>query len=168
MGLLRCRLKQIPDGGVSFTHSAWKGWGEGLAPDALSWEGNQLPQENFSPFGDGLSIFTAFQFSSREAFSKAGAVITVDFALEYYKVPIEQAYEPDPIRYRSVMTREDFEGSRSGMCASSGWCGNIGTAWAGPGSSPWGRKRISSPRIRPACGSSGSPSAVPRTWKACW
>lgn len=112
MGLLRCRLKQIPDGGVSFTHSAWKGWGEGLAPDALSWEGNQLPEENFSPFGDGLSIFTAFQFSSREAFSKAGAVITVDFTLEYYKVPIEQAYEPDPIRYRSVMTREDFEGSR--------------------------------------------------------
>ena len=73
----------------------------------------ELKQENFSPFGDALSIFAAFNITNREAFSKAGAVITIDFQMDYFKVPIEQASTTaDLTNYRSIMTREDFAAPR--------------------------------------------------------
>ena len=109
MGLLRCRLKRIPVGGLYLTDVSWTAEGSGLLPDALSFDGVDLAKENFSPFGDTLSIFTAFSLSNQEAFSKAGAVIDLDVALDFFKVPIEQAgIMEDLTHYRSIMTREDF------------------------------------------------------------
>ena len=109
MGLIRCRLKKIPEGGISLTDVSWTAEGTGLAPDALSSDTVELARENFSPFGDALSIFAAFNISSREAFCKAGALIDIDFSLDYFKVPIEQAGSAEDLtNYRSIMTREDF------------------------------------------------------------
>ena len=108
-GLIRCRLRKIPEGGISLTDVSWTAEGTGLSPDAMSSDTVDLRRENFSPFGDVLSLFTAFNLSSREAFCKAGAVIDIDFSLDYFKVPIEQAGVVEDITaYRSIMTREDF------------------------------------------------------------
>lgn len=113
MGLLRCRLKKIPTGGLYLTDVGWMAEGHGLAPDALSTDGVELKRENFSPFGDALSIYTAFNLTNQEAFAKAGAVITIDFNLDYFKVPIEQVgMVVDLTNYRSIMTREDFASVR--------------------------------------------------------
>ncbi len=112
-GLLRCRLKQIPRGGLSLTHISWRAAGRDLLPDALSVDGVELKKENFSPFGDVLSIYTAFTVTNGEAFSKAGAIITLEVDLDYFKVPIEQAAAGEDLtQYRSIMTREDFASSR--------------------------------------------------------
>lgn len=109
MGLLRCRVKRIPEGGISLTDVSWTAQGAGLKPDALSSDTVELKEENFSPFGDALSIFSAFNIANREAFSKAGAVIDIDFTMDYFKVPIEQAGNAaDLTQYRSIMTKEDF------------------------------------------------------------
>ena len=109
MGLIRCRLKRIPEGGIALTDVGWKAQGAGLTPDALSNDAGELRLESFSPFGDSLSIFSTFHISNREAFSKAGAVIDIDFALDYFKVPIEQAGTAvDLTQYRSIMIRADF------------------------------------------------------------
>lgn len=110
MGLLRCRVKQIPAGGISLTDVSWTAQGGGLRADALSSDNMELTQENFSPFGEILSIFATFHIANREAFSKAGATIDVDIAMEYYKIPIEQSGNvTDLTQYRSIMTREDFD-----------------------------------------------------------
>lgn len=109
MGLLRCRLKKIPPGGLYLTDVSWTAEGAGLIPDALSTDGVELKKENFSPFGDVLSIFSGFNISNREAFSKAGAIIELHFTLDYFKAPIEQSgVLGDLTNYRSIMTREDF------------------------------------------------------------
>lgn len=109
MGLLRCRVKRIPTGGISLTDVSWTARGENLTPDALSNDTMELKQENFSPFGDALSLFSTFHIANREAFSKAGALVEIDVALDYFKVPIEQVgMAVDLTQYRSIMTREDF------------------------------------------------------------
>jgi len=108
-GLLRCRLLQAPPGGVYLTGAMWTAQGGGLTADALLCGVTELPKENFSPFGDVLSIFTDFNLSSREAFNKPGALVELDFELDFYQTPIEQPLEAeDPTRYRSLMTEEDF------------------------------------------------------------
>lgn len=107
-GLLRCRLRQVPPGGMYLTGVSWTGQGANLAADALSCGVTELPGENFSPFGDVLSIFTDFNLSSREAFTKPGALIELNFELDFFKTPIERPAEPDNTQYRSFMTEEDF------------------------------------------------------------
>lgn len=107
-GLLRCRLRQVPPGGMYLTGVSWTGQGANLAADALSCGVTELPGENFSPFGDVLSIFTDFNLSSREAFTKPGALIELNFELDFFKMPIERPAEPDNTQYRSFMTEEDF------------------------------------------------------------
>ncbi len=109
VGLIRCRLLKIPDGGVFLTDVGWRVTGADLAPDALSGGTAALPPERFSPFGDVVTLFSDFSLSSREAFCKAGAVIDIDFDLDHFKTPIEQAGTPEEnIRYRSIMTEDDF------------------------------------------------------------
>ena len=109
MGLIRCRLKRIPEGGICLTDVCWRSRGSGLSPDALSGDAEELRRENFSPFGDVLSIFSVCNISNQEAFSKAGAVIDIDFSLDFFKVPIEQAGNTaDLTQYRSIMSRSDF------------------------------------------------------------
>lgn len=107
-GLLRCRLRRVPPGGMYLTGVSWSGQGAGLTADALFCGVTELPRENFSPFGDVLSIFTDFNLSNREAFTKPGAVIELDFELDFFKTPIERPVETDTTQYRSFMTEEDF------------------------------------------------------------
>lgn len=107
-GLLRCRLRRVPPGGVCLTGVSWTGQGADLAADALSCNVTELPGKNFSPFGDVLSIFTDFNLSSREVFTKSGARIELDFELDFFKTPIERPPEPDSTQYRNFMTEEDF------------------------------------------------------------
>lgn len=107
-GLIRCRLRQLPPGGVYLTGVSWTGQGGGLAADALSCGVTELSRENFSPFGDVLSIFTDFNLSSREVFTKPGARVELDFELDFFKTPIERIEIGDTTQYRSFMTEEDF------------------------------------------------------------
>lgn len=108
-GLIRCRINRIPAGGVFVTDVSWTSSGAGLQPDSLSGSSSELTLERFSPFGDIVTLFSDFNISNREAFSKAGATIDIDFELDYFKTPIERAGTPeDNIRYRSIMTDEDF------------------------------------------------------------
>lgn len=107
-GLLRCRLRRVPPGSVYLTGVSWLGQGGNLAADTLSCGVTELPGKDFSPFGDVLSIFTDFNLSSREVFTKPGAIIELDFELDFFKTPIERPPEPDGTQYRSFMTEEDF------------------------------------------------------------
>lgn len=107
-GLVRCRLRKAPPSGMYLTGVGWTGQGSGLTADALSCGVTELPRENFSPFGDVLSIFTDFNLSSREAFTKPGAVVELDFELDFFKTPIERPVDVDTTQYRSFMTEEDF------------------------------------------------------------
>lgn len=107
--LIRCRLCRVPSGGVYLTGARWLARNGPFLPDALSCDIVELPKQNFSPFGDVPAIFTDFSISSREAFSKPGAVVEVEAELDFFKTPVENPVNwQDNIRYRSLMTEEDF------------------------------------------------------------
>ena len=108
MGLIRCQLHRIPPRGLYLTDISWTAEGRELPPDHLASSNSELPEERFSPFGDILSLFTEFSLSSREAFFKAGAMIDIDFDLEFFRTPIEAAAMPDTTIYRSIMAPDDF------------------------------------------------------------
>lgn len=100
--------RQPDAGGVRLTGVSWTGQGASLTADALSCGVTELPGKDLSPFGDVLSIFTDFNLSSREVFTKPGALIELDFELDFFKTPIERPPGPDGTQYRSFMTEEDF------------------------------------------------------------
>lgn len=108
-GLLRCRLRRPPEGGLYLTDVSWTGQGGPQEPDALLCDVTELPKRDFSPFGDTLSIFTDFHISDRESFCKAGAEIELELELDFFKTPVERTYDWEAnIHYRGLMTEEDF------------------------------------------------------------
>ena len=108
-GLIRCRLRRPPAGGLSLTGVGWTARGGPQEPDALLCGVTELPKRDFSPFGDTLSLFTDFSLSDREVFTKAGAEIELELELDFFKTPVERTFDREAnIRYRGLMTEEDF------------------------------------------------------------
>lgn len=108
-GLIRCRLHRPPPGGLYLTGVEWTARGGPLAPEALLCGTTELPKEEFSPFGDALSLFTDFSLSNREVFTKRGAVIELEAEVDFFKTPVERTFDWEAnIHYRGLMTDEDF------------------------------------------------------------
>ena len=108
MGLIRCRIRRIPAGGLFLTDISWTGQGVGILPDAMSSSDHELSGRDFAPFGDVLSVYSDFNISSREVFVKAGAAVDIDFEMEFFKTPVETVETGDRAVYRSFMTDDDF------------------------------------------------------------
>ena len=63
-----------------------------IPPQSVYAAGTEADSHGFYfPFGEQLSIYEEVYFSCDEAFSKKGALITMNFLLDYTKIPLNIA-----------------------------------------------------------------------------
>ena len=79
--------------------------GNDIAPDLVYLEGVDVGSRQFAPFGIPLEMMAECSMDSREVFSKKGALVTMDFDLEY-EIREEKIEMQEPeIEYKAIMKR---------------------------------------------------------------
>lgn len=87
--------------------------GSFLEPEVV-YDGNgELYGESFFPFGEQPYPFAELYFSNDEVFCKKGAVIRLQFDLEYEKRPSGLETPKMPVKWRNIMHRSELESPES-------------------------------------------------------
>ncbi|MBR6874532.1 MAG: hypothetical protein IKN17_13595 [Ruminococcus sp.] len=82
--------------------------GRGIAPDTVFDGSTELNTDAFFPFGERFQLFNEIYIGCGEVLDKRGAVITVTFDVNLFRVPIENQLE-DGIKWKWVANKEDFK-----------------------------------------------------------
>ena len=80
---------------------------QGIKPDFIYGNGMDQEMEDFFVFGRTPSVYDECYIASEEVLGKAGAVIQIEFDLDFVKLPLE-AEQEEMIRWKTVMKKRDF------------------------------------------------------------
>lgn len=96
-------LSQISFPGLSLSSS-----GSFLAPEVV-YDGNmEMERENFLPFGDHPFPYGEVYISLEEAFSKKGALLELNFRLDFLEYPGELKSPELPVKWHNIMHHSEF------------------------------------------------------------
>jgi len=80
----------------------------GKKPDFINVNGTDQEIEEFMAFGENPSVYDEFYIGSGEIFGKPGAQISVEFDLDFIKIPIEEAVSGVKISWKRIMKKQEF------------------------------------------------------------
>lgn len=83
------------------------GWNTGIAPTTVYGAGEECNIHEFFPFGEKLELYDEVYFGCGEALNKKGAQITLSFAVDFIKIPIDDT--ENTINWEWIMRRSDFK-----------------------------------------------------------
>lgn len=80
----------------------------GQRPEFINVNGTEQEIEEFLAFGANPSVYDEFYIGNGEIFGKAGARITVEFDLDFVRIPIEEAASGMKISWKRIMRKKEF------------------------------------------------------------
>lgn len=118
---IRCRAKSLDEatgtpqlGGIQLDRLTMKSDflvvkpEDGIVPDRLYFNDIQLEAEEHAPFGDFFTPYAAFYIANREAFSKRGAEVTLQFQMNFGEHRLLPD-RPPQINWKPIMKRADVD-----------------------------------------------------------
>lgn len=107
---IRMDIQKIePEHQISFGGISMAAQGSYLEPEII-YDGNaELDRESFFPFGEEPYPFAELYLSNEEVFSKKGALIKIQFDLEYAKHPNGLKLPEMPVKWRNIMHRSEWK-----------------------------------------------------------
>mgnify|MGYP003290595279 CR=1 FL=1 len=107
---IRCVVKDIkPFQNFTMRVLALRSEGEQIAPDVIHANGVDQKIREFFPFGERASLYDEVYFMSEEVLGKKGASVTLEFDLEFLKVPLEVQETDNEINWKTIMKRSDIK-----------------------------------------------------------
>ncbi len=80
----------------------------GQRPEFINVNGTEQEIEEFLAFGENPSVYDEFYIGNGEIFGKAGAHISVEFDLDFVRIPIEEAAAGMKISWKRIMRKKEF------------------------------------------------------------
>lgn len=107
---LRMEIQNLkPESRTVFSKLSLGSSGNYLIPEMI-YDGNmELDNEVFLPFGEHPYPYAEVYFSSEEVFSKKGALIKLNFELEFLEYPGELKSPKLPVKWRNIMHSSEFK-----------------------------------------------------------
>lgn len=107
---IRMDIQKIePEQQIIFNGISMAAKGSYLEPEII-YDGNaELDREVFFPFGEEPYPFAELYISNEEVFSKKGALVKIQFDLEYVKHPNGLKIPEMPVRFRNIMHRSEWQ-----------------------------------------------------------
>lgn len=107
---IRCKVKDIAAfENMSVNALALRSKGQNILPEMVHANGVDQKIEEFFPFGERASLYDEVYFISDEVFGKKGASITLDFELDYFKLPMEVQEIENEINWKAIMKRSEVK-----------------------------------------------------------
>lgn len=102
--VFRCQVMDIAaTGHISVEDIRLGSSGTGLVPQYIYGASMECNLKEFFPFGERMNLYEEVYFGSEEALTKRGALVTLNFLLDFAQVPSESASEDAPIEWKWVM-----------------------------------------------------------------
>ena len=83
--------------------------GREIIPDTVNAGGVDQRVREFFPFGERPALYDEVYFISDEVVRKKGAMITLDFDLEFMKFPLETQEISQEVDWKAIMKRSEFK-----------------------------------------------------------
>lgn len=80
----------------------------GRKPDFVNVKGTDQEVDEFLAFGENPSLYDEFYIGSGEVFGKAGARLSVEFDLDFVKIPLEEIASGEKISWKRIMRKQQF------------------------------------------------------------
>lgn len=80
----------------------------GRRPDFVNVKGTDQEVDEFLAFGENPSLYDECYIGSSEVFSKVGARLSVEFDLDFVKIPLEEIASGVKISWKRVMRKREF------------------------------------------------------------
>ncbi len=80
----------------------------GRKPDFINVKGTDQEVDEFLAFGENPSLYDEFYIGSSEVFGKAGAHLSVEFDLDFVKIPLEEIASGVKIAWKRIMRKQQF------------------------------------------------------------
>ncbi|MCI8682311.1 MAG: hypothetical protein HFH50_04880 [Lachnospiraceae bacterium] len=80
----------------------------GQKPEFINVNGTDQEIEEFLAFGENPSLYDECYIGSQEIFGKTGAQISVEFDLDFVKIPIEEIVSGVKIAWKRIMRKQEF------------------------------------------------------------
>ena len=107
---IRCMVKDIkPFQNFTMRALALRSEGEQIPPDVIHAKGVDQKIREFFPFGERASLYDEVYFMSEEVLGKKGASITLEFDLDFLKVPLEVQDADNEMNWKTIMKRSDIK-----------------------------------------------------------
>ncbi len=107
---IRCRVRDAkPFETFSLGAMTLRSVGRDIAPDTVNAAGTDQRIREFFPFGERPALYDEVYFISDEVFRKRGAMITLDFDLDFLKFPLDRQDIQPEIDWKAIMKRTEFK-----------------------------------------------------------
>ncbi|MEG2482132.1 MAG: baseplate J/gp47 family protein [Lachnospiraceae bacterium] len=80
-----------------------------ISPEVIISGDSEQDKSEFFPFGESPSIYDEVYFSSNEVFQKKDARISIQFDLDFLKIPIDMDETEITIDWKVIMKKKDFK-----------------------------------------------------------
>jgi hypothetical protein len=81
----------------------------GVRPDAVSCSGVDENIYEFFPFGEKMTPFSELYIASEEALSKSGALVKLNFNLNFMRIPLDIDLTDPAVNWKLIMRRSEFK-----------------------------------------------------------
>ncbi|MDE6433946.1 MAG: baseplate J/gp47 family protein [Lachnospiraceae bacterium] len=107
---IRMDIKKLnPEEQIIFNEISMAAKGSYLEPEII-YDGNaELDKEGFFPFGEDPYPFAELYLANEEVFSKKGALVNIQFDLEYVKHSNGLKLPEMPVKWRNIMHRSELK-----------------------------------------------------------
>ncbi len=106
---VRFALQYIPKEPILFSDLQYGSQALAKQPDILLFNSEELPTEDFFPFGEQFVVYTDFYIGSQEVLYKKGARIDLSVELDFQRVKTDVIVKKPEMRYKFLMRKADFE-----------------------------------------------------------
>ncbi|MDR0469836.1 MAG: baseplate J/gp47 family protein [Peptococcaceae bacterium] len=107
---IRCRVQNITAFEQLYLDSIRiASQGRGILPDVITSAGADESVHECFPFGEKMSLFSDVYFASEEALSKKGAMVKLNFNMNFMRIPIDLEVDDPTINWKLIMRRSDFK-----------------------------------------------------------
>ncbi len=107
---VRCKVKDIkPFEQIKVKAMILRSEGENIVPASIYAKGVDQKIREFFPFGERASLYDEAYFISDEVFGKKGASVTMEFELDFLKLPLEVQEIESEINWKAIMKRSDIK-----------------------------------------------------------
>lgn len=80
----------------------------GRKPDFVNVNGTDQEVDEFLAFGENPSLYDEFYIGNSEVFGKAGAHLSVEFDLDFVRIPLEEIVSGVKISWKRIMRKQQF------------------------------------------------------------
>lgn len=110
IGTLRCQINNIQKfNEINIKKMLLSSEAKNILPDRIYSNDIEQEQKEFFAFNDRFSVYNDLYISCKEAFSKDGADIEVNFQLGFEKIPIESIELEQDIDWKLIMKKAAFK-----------------------------------------------------------